>query len=99
MKRDVLVAHVVRIASELRLPVPDRDWRGVDAVWPLLEKIRDDGAIVLLKLDGERTGENDNGPYTVLASGLPLPGGAIRTDSHTLEEGLSYVICHYAAQR
>lgn len=88
--------HVTNIAAHLGIDVP-RGWSGVDAVWPLLEKMRAEGAIVLIKLDGERTGPGDNGPYTALASGGPVGRETIRTDAASVREALGYVICHYAA--
>lgn len=91
-----LVAHVNVVASRIGLPLSAPDWNGTDAVWLLLEKMKEDGAVVIIKLDGERKGEDDNGPYTALVSGPPLGGDAIRTDAHVLEEALAYVICLYA---
>lgn len=89
--------HVSNIASHIGLNVP-YGWTGVDAVWPLLERMRREGAVVLVKLDGERTGPDDAGPYTVLASRGPLGEDGIRTDSATVEEGLIYVISRYASR-
>lgn len=96
MNRTELVVHVSRIASHLGVQTAP-DWSGLDAVWPLLEKMKDEGAVVLLKLDGERTEDDDNGQYTALASGPPLQR-AIRTDADSMEEAVSFVICHYAAR-
>ena len=79
------------------IEIPE-DWRGVDAVWPLLERMRADGAIVLVKLDGARTGPHDGGAYTVLASGAPLAGEPIRTDAATVEAALAFVIARYASR-
>jgi hypothetical protein len=89
--------HVANIASHLGFRIPEK-WSGVDAVWPLLEKMRGEGAIVLIKLDGERTGPDDNGPYTVLASGAPLGGETLRIDAATVEAALIHVICRYASK-
>ena len=73
----------------------DENWSGVDAVLPLLERMRAEGAIVLLKLDGERRLPTDAGPYTVHVSGGPLQGDFHRTDSRTLEQGLARIIALY----
>jgi hypothetical protein len=89
--------HVVNIASQLGIEVSP-NWTGVDAIWPLLEMMRAEGSIVILKLDGERTGLEDAGPYTVLASGAPLSGDTIRIDATTIEEAITYVICRYASK-
>lgn len=90
--------QVSSIAAQLGMPPVAADWQGIDAVLPMLERMRREGAVVLVKLDGERTGDEDNGPYTVLISGRPLAGETIRTDAHLLEEALAYVICRYAAR-
>lgn len=89
--------HIVNVASALGLPAPLTNWSGVDAIMPLLEKARMEGAVVVLKLDGER-GVGDNGPYTVLISGGPLGTDFIRADHHDLDEALMIVISRYAAQ-
>ena len=86
---------VWQIAQQLAIELPP-SWVGVGSVWPLLERMRSDGAVVLVKLDGERVSPADSGPYTVLASGKPLLGDCIRTDGETVEAALSYVIVEYA---
>ena len=87
--------QVSDVAICLGLPALPEDWTGCDAVWPLLERMREEGAVVLVKLDGER-GPGDNGAYTVLASGGGLDGDFVRIDSAVLEEGLATVILGYA---
>ncbi|MFN3200313.1 MAG: hypothetical protein ACE366_18085 [Bradymonadia bacterium] len=52
----------------------------------------------MIKLDGERRGSGDSGPYTVVASGGPLGASYFRRDTHTLEEGLCALILEYAQQ-
>lgn len=86
---------VCRIAEMLSVDI-EPTWTGPGPVWPLLERMRSDGAVVLVKLDGERHPPDDNGQYTVLASGAPLQGDYIRTDAETVEAALSYVIVEYA---
>lgn len=86
--------RVVEIAEKEGLSLP-MDWRGVDAVLPLLERMRSEGSVVIIKFDGGR-GEGDSGPYTALASGPALDGVYFRTDSHTLEDALAYIIVRYA---
>jgi hypothetical protein len=71
-------------------------WSGCDPVWPLIERIREEGATFLIKLDGERTQSGDSGPYTVLCQGGPLEGDYIRGDFHSLEGGLARVLIGYA---
>lgn len=74
------------------------DWSGIDAVLPMLERMRLEGCVVLVKLDGERTGAQDSGPYTVVASGKPLGDDFLRIDERTLEDALAHVIVRYAAR-
>lgn len=93
-----LRVHVIEVAKRLGVVAPPTGWHGVDAVWPLLQKMKEDGAVFILKIDGERLGEDDNGPYTALVSGPPLQGEAIRTDALSAEDALAYVICHYASR-
>ncbi|KYF65035.1 hypothetical protein BE15_28870 [Sorangium cellulosum] len=64
-------------------------------VLPILERMRRDGAMVLLKIDGGR-GLSDNGPYTILASGGPLKGDFIRVDVSSIEDGIAQVVVEYA---
>jgi hypothetical protein len=91
-----LHALVPVIAEQLALPAVPADWGGCDAVWPLLERMRQDGAVVLVKLDGGRT-TGKTGAYTVLASGGLLDEEhTVRTDSRSLEAGLAWVIVGYA---
>lgn len=83
------------IASFLGLAPAGENWSGVDPVLPLLERMRAETAVVVLKLDGER-GPDDNGAYTVIASGGPLGEDFVRVDADTLEDALAYVIVRYA---
>lgn len=69
-------------------------WSGVDAVLPLLERMRREGAVVLLKLDGER----DVRPYTVVASRPDSEHDTFRLDTSTLDEGLAQVIAWYGVR-
>ena len=86
---------VPAIAEFLQLAEVSPSWHRIDAVLPLLERMRADGAVVLVKLDGERVGA-DAELYTVLVSGPPLHGDFIRADSASLEHALARVIVAYA---
>lgn len=88
--------HVARIAAELGLPEVPEDWSGIDAVLPLLERMRAEGASVLVKFDGGR-GPGDNGPYTAVVLEGKLGSRSVRTDEDNLEAALSHVIVRYAA--
>ena len=87
---------IASIAQFMDLGEPPTEWKGVDAVWALLERMKSDGAVVLIKIDGQRTKPDDTGQYTVVASGPPLGEKLIRTDAATIEEALCYVIGSYA---
>lgn len=87
--------EVCRIAQSLGVsPVPE-DWHGIDAVLHLLERMRQDGAIVIIKLDGGRVEGRDNGPYTFVVSNGPLRDDYIRLDTDSIDAGLAYVISEF----
>lgn len=80
----------------LRLGMPTIDERsGIDALLPYLELMRGEGAVVVLKLDGQR-GPADSPPYTAVVSGGKLGEDFFRTDASTLVEAAAYVIVNYA---
>lgn len=86
--------RVTQIARDLGFELAD-DWAGVDAVMPLLDRMRAEGAVVLIKLDGERS-EGDNGPYTAAMMGAALVDHACRIDAHFMEDAIAYIIVEYA---
>lgn len=96
MEQDAMRAEVARRVKELGLADIRPDWRGCDAVWGVLEEMAAEGATVVIKIDGQRCGPDDNGRYTVLVSGGPLGEDFFRLDTSVLEEGLAKAIMHYA---
>ncbi|PQO46758.1 hypothetical protein [Blastopirellula marina] len=88
-------AEVADLALRIGVTAIDADWTGCDAVWPILERIRSEGAVVVIKLDGERRSRK----YTVVISGEPLGEDFFRTDTASLEEGLAAGILFYAERR
>lgn len=67
--------------------------KGIDCFLPLLQEIRKDSSMVIIKLDGER--ENDI--YTILISGKNLGAEeSIRLDTSDIEGGLACVCVQYA---
>ncbi len=90
-----LRAFVPEVAQHLGLPPVAVDWSGYDAVSPILEEMRREGAIVLLKLDGGR-GERAKRPYTTFASSASLGEDPIRIDARTVEDALAHMIVEYA---
>ncbi len=96
MKKDRLL--VPDVASQIGAPSVGSEWSGVDAVLPILAKMRADGAVIFFKLDGQR-GPGDNGAYTAHVSGPPLDGDFVRVDADTVEDALAHVIVRYAEKR
>lgn len=93
-----LKARVAEVLERHALGCTSADWSGCDAVWSAFETMAKEGAVVLIKIDGERKQPGDNGRYTVLVSGGPLGDDYFRKDTHTLEEGLSEAILYYAGK-
>jgi hypothetical protein len=87
--------EVCQIARDLGMHTVPDDWSGIDPVVPLIERMRQDGAIVLIKFDGERTGPGDSGSYTFAVSGGRLGDDYVRIDSGSIETGLAYIIAGY----
>ena len=96
MESDEVRAEVARRAKELGLADIRPDWRGCDAVWDVLEEMAAEGATVVIKIDGQRNGPDDNGRYTVLVSGGPLGEDFFRRDTPVLEDGVAEAIVYYA---
>jgi hypothetical protein len=78
------------IAASLGIAL-DAEWRGMESVWPLLDRMRAEGVVVIVKLDGERA----RGQYTVLATHASKSVFA-RCDAETLEAATCAVIAQYA---
>jgi hypothetical protein len=94
-KRDKLLLE--KVMEELNMPF-DYSSDSLDQFLPIIEKMRLEGAVVLLKWDGER-GVGDNGPCTALVSGKVLQGDFFRTDADSMKEALTYIIANYARQK
>jgi len=88
--------ELVQVSAECGWNEISTDWHGVDIVWPLLEKIRQEGSVFILKVDGERIGQHANGPFTTAITGGPLQEEGIRIDCHRLEDALAYSIVEFA---
>ena len=93
------VRTIPKLARFLNLPPMAMDWKGVDELMPMLEKLRAEGAVVMFKLDGEHQPGSNQGPYTALATGEVLAGKYFRADRPTPEEALAAVIIAYAKER
>lgn len=89
--KSLVPALASQVGVQLQPPIS-----GVDAFMPLIEKMRADGAVTVLKVDGERKGDEVNGPYTAIVSGQVLEGEFFRVDASSIEDALAYVIVNYA---
>jgi hypothetical protein len=67
----------------------------IDICVPYVEKIKSEGAGVLIKVDGQR-GPGDNGPFTAAIRGGLLNDDFIRIDADSLAEAVAYVVVEYA---
>ena len=67
----------------------------VDTCIPYLEKMKSEGATVLVKFDGQR-GQADNGPFTSAVRGGLLNDDFIRIDADSLAEAVAYIVVEYA---
>jgi hypothetical protein len=85
-----------RIAKRCGVSLPD-GWHGCDQVWPIVDRIRDDGGVFVIKVDGQRSGPNAC-PYSVIVSGGGLYGDYVSTESEVLEVGLAKAIVGYATK-
>jgi len=91
MRRKFKRDAVPRVGQAVGIEIP-QDWTIQDA-WPLLDKIRAEGAVILLKLDGLR--ERDF--YTVVVSDGGLKSDdVLRTDKGSIEEAIAFAIGSYA---
>lgn len=85
-----------KLIEILDLPPISQDWHEVAPFMIILERIKSEGSVFILKLDGERNSAAGEPPYTILISGAPLGDDFIRIDAMTLEEGLILAIGSYA---
>ncbi len=84
------------VANQIGIDDFPSQWAGIDTVLPILEKMKGEGAVIVIKLDGQRTPSDDNGSYTLIVSGGLLEEEFLRVDTDGLEDGLSNVIVGYA---
>lgn len=91
-----LTLELIEVADRMGLPIGE--WKGLDDFLPLLERMREDGAVVVVKLDGQRTAEDDAPPYTVVLSGGHLGNDYVTVGAVTLPEALARATLGYAAQ-
>jgi hypothetical protein len=90
-------AHIAAVSAEHAGHALSDEWTGLDPVLPLLERMRSEGAIVLVKWDGERRPDAGERPYTAVVQGGPLGDESYRADAATLEDALCAIVGSYAA--
>jgi hypothetical protein len=84
-----------RLAKELGMDLL-RGVYNIDEYLPYFERMRAEGAVVLLKIDGPR-GPGDNGPYTAMVKGGRLGEEVFfRIDSRVFVEAAAYITVEYA---
>jgi hypothetical protein len=84
------------IATRLGIAKQGQDWDRLDDIMPFLEKMRQEGSVIVIKMDGERIRESDGGAFTVIVSGQKLSGQPIRTDTDDLQQALTWIVTAYA---
>lgn len=85
-----------QLLSKLGIAAVGSNWTGCGEVWDAFEKMADEGATVVIKIDGQRKSVEDSGRYTLIVSGGPLNEDFFRTDCSDLDEGLAQAVLHYA---
>lgn len=93
MEFEISKTLVVEMANDLGIKMSKDNLKGIDCFLPLLNRMKEDASVVIIKIDGER--EEDI--YTLLISGNKLGQGVlIRSETFDLEGGLSYICIEYA---
>lgn len=93
------LAQVGELAKALGLDDFPAEPRGVDAFTPLIERAFAEGAVILVKWDGQRTTDARPLPYTAVISGPPLGTDCLRADAASLESALARVLVRYGEAR
>ena len=88
------LAVVAGLAASLGLPEVVADG-GVDQLLPLIEHLRRQGLVVLLKWDGGRNDQVNGGTCTGLVSGLAEEGFFFRADLPSIEATAVAVLAKY----
>lgn len=83
--------QIDQAARKRHIDMPPLEVPGLNYFVPLLEEMRKEGAVIIIKWDGER----HVNPYTAVVSGKILGGEFLRCDAKTMEKALSKVILSY----
>ena len=79
----------VNLANHLGFSI-NSEWTSFDDLYPLIEFITyQSGAIFYLKIDGQRTDEDDNGNFTAILGGGIFGSQNISIDSDALEDAVA----------
>ncbi len=84
-------AHSRRVLEHIGVP---SEVAGIAAYILFFERVRAEGGVAILKLDGQR-GPGDNGPYTVVITSERLRHGHVRRDAETLDGAMDFCIATY----
>jgi hypothetical protein len=83
------------IASLKQSAFSQRDWKVWEGLWPALEAMVDEGAIIVVKLDGNRAQDELPKRYTVVLSGGRLGEEFYHKDTSDLEGALCEAVIFY----
>ena len=89
---DKLRRQVQQIAASRGVTLVE-DWHGIDCILPLLEKVRLDGTVVVVKLTGVGRAPE---PYMALFTGGTLQHDFVRVTGTVLEEVVARALVNYA---
>jgi hypothetical protein len=89
-------SKALKIASGKQHDFADRDWKIWEALWPAIETMVDEGAVLVVKVDGGRTTDDLLKRYTVVLSGGKLGDDFFREDAVNLEDVLCNAVVFYA---
>ncbi|WP_346894084.1 hypothetical protein [Clostridium sp. UBA871] len=93
MDLDIYKKLFIKMADDFGFKLNSDELKGIDCFLPLLQEIRKDSGIVIIKFDGER----EENIYTLLSSGKNLgKEESIRLDTSDIEGGLAYICVEYA---
>ena len=92
-------ALIPQVIQQIGIDIVSHDETRRTMLFALIERIMDEGCVVVIKFDGARTQPDDTGPYTAIITGQPLGDTFFRTDAKTFEAAVAYVIVEYAKHR
>jgi hypothetical protein len=88
---------VLAIASAMGVEV-SLDWTGIDSVWPILEKMKSDGSVIIIDMQGHAVNDAKPAEYVASALGRLLGNDPIRVSSPVLQQAATELIVQYASR-